>query len=379
MKHRSRITFAAIGTSLAIAFTAGCTHRAAFAQAAPPAVPVNLVQVMQRDVPVYGEWVGTTEGYVNAQIQPQVSGYLIRQDYREGASVAKDQILFEIDPRPFQAVLDQARAQLAGDQAQLGKAKLDVQRDIPEAQAKAIPQSQLDNDRQALLAAQAAVQAGSAAVEQAELNLGYTKVRSLVSGIAGIAVVQVGNLVSPSTVLTAVSQINPIKVYFPVGEREYLRMSAGGAGSVAGFRRPLQMILADGSTYRFPGHVLFADRQVDPQTGTIRIVGSFPNPRDLLRPGQYARIRALTETLKNALVVPQTAVTQLQSNYQVAVVGSDNVAHIRPVQVGPTFGTMWVIAKGLQPGDRVVRDGAQGLRDGEKVAPRAASAPAGGR
>ncbi|MGH9739078.1 MAG: efflux RND transporter periplasmic adaptor subunit [Candidatus Acidiferrales bacterium] len=372
MKRRKKATFLFGITLVAVAFSAACAHRNVPAQTTP-AIPVNLVAVKQEDVPVYSQWVGTLQGYINAQIRPQVSGYLIRQDYREGTAVTKDQVLFEIDPRPFQAVLDQARAQLAGDQAHLGEARLDVARDIPEAQVNAIPQSQMDDDRQALLAAQAAVQAGRATVEQAQLNLGYTKVRSIISGIAGIAVIQVGNLVNSTTVLTAVSQVNPIKVYFPVNEQDYMRMAASGAGSVAGFHHPLQMIFANGTTYRFPGHVLFADRQVDPQTGTISIVGAFPNPRDLLRPGQYVRIRALTEILKNALVVPQTAVTQLQSNSQIAVVGPGNVAHIRTVEVGATIGTMWVITKGLQPDERVVIDGAQGIRNGEKVTSGAAA------
>lgn len=378
MKHNMRKVPVITGALFALALCTGCARRVASAQA-PPVPQVDVVSVTQRDVRIYGEWVGTLEGYVDAQIQPHVTGYVIRQDYREGAPVAKDQVLFEIDPRPFQAVLDQARAQLAADQAQLGKVKLDVARDVPEAQAKAIPQSQLDNDRQALLADQAAVQAGRAAVEQAELNVGYTKVRSLVSGIAGIATVQVGNLVGPSSVLTSVSQVNPIKVYFPVSEQEYLRM-AGGAGAIAAFRNPLQITLSDGAIYSRKGRVLFADRQVDPQTGTIRIVGSFPNPRDLLRPGQYARVRALTETLKNALLVPQSAVSQLQGMDQVAVVGPDNLVRIQTVQIGPTQGTMWVITSGLKLGERVVRDGTQLVRSGEKVNPRAvATPPAGGR
>ncbi len=371
---------AGAGIVLALMFAAGCQRRAA-AQQRRPAPVVEVASVAQKDVPVYGEWVGTLEGYVTARIQPQVSGYLIRQDYREGSFVQKDQVLFEIDPRPFQATLDQARAQLAGDQAQLGKATLDVKRDIPEAKAKAIPQSQLDNDTQALLAARAAVQAGRAAVETAELNLGYTKVRSLIAGIAGIAAVQVGNLVGPPTMLTAVSQVNPIKVYFPVSEQEYLRMARGrkGPGGLGGFGQSLHLTLSDGSAYPYPGRILFTAREVNQQTGTIQLVGAFSNPRNLLRPGQYARIRALTETLKNALLVPQSAVTELQGGYQVTVVGANNRVHIQPVEVGPTMGKLWVVTKGLTPGERVISEGAQGVRDGEVVNPKAAAAPAGGR
>ncbi|MDE3136026.1 MAG: efflux RND transporter periplasmic adaptor subunit [Acidobacteriota bacterium] len=371
---------AGAGIVLALVFATGCQRRAA-AQERRPAPVVEVVTAVQQDVPVYGEWVGTLEGYVTAQIQPHVSGYLIRQDYREGSFVQKDQVLFEIDPRPFQATLDQARAQLAAAQAQLGKTKLDVNRDIPEAKAKAIPQSQLDNDTQSMLAARAAVQAGQAAVENAELDLGYTKVRSLIAGIAGIAEVQVGNLVGPPTVLTAVSQVDPIKVYFPVNEQEYLRMARGrkGPNGLGGFGQSLQLTLADGSVYPYRGRILFSAREVNQQTGTIRLVGSFPNPRNLLRPGQYARIRALTETVKNAMLVPQSAMIELQGSYQVAVVGADNRVHITPVEVGPTMGKLWVVTSGLTPGARVVSEGTQSVRDSEVVNPKTAAAPAGAR
>ncbi len=360
--------------ALAVVSYAGCGKKAVSAPPRPSPV-VEVAPVVQKDVPVYGNWVGTLEGYVNARISPQVSGYLIRQDYREGGLVEKDQVLFEIDPRPFQATLDQAKAQLAEAQAQLAKATLDVNRDIPEARAHAIPQSQLDNDRQAQLAAQALVQADQAAVEQASLNLGYTKVRSLVPGIAGITTVQVGNLVGPSTVLTSVSQVNPIKVYFPISEQEYLRIAGKVAPGTVDFLShadpiALQLILSDGSNYPYRGRILFAGREVDPATGTIQIVGEFPNRRGVLRPGQYARVRALTEVLKGALLVPQRAVTQLQGTYQVAVVGAGNQVEIRTVQVGQTVGTDWVVTEGLQPGERVVAEGAQKVRPGEKVTPK---------
>lgn len=371
----------AAGVALALAVCAGCDSRGRSAPALPPPT-VAVVQVTQQNVPIYGNWVGTLEGYVNAQIQPQVTGYLIRQDYREGGLVRKGQTLFEIDPRPFQAALDQAKAQLAEAQAQLAKATLDVNRDVPEAQAHAIPQSQLDNDRQAQLAAKAAVEAGQATVETASLNLGYTKVRSLIGGIAGIATVQVGNLVGPSSALTSVSRVNPIKVYFPISEPEYLSLAGGTASRWAGLlsragSASLQLILSDGSTYPYRGRILFADRQVDPQTGTIQIVGTFPNPRDILRPGQYARVRALTQILKNALLVPQSAVTQLQGGYQVAVIGSRNTVEVRAVEVGPMTGTMWVIESGLKLGERVAAAGVGTLRPGAPVRP--VEAPAGSR
>jgi RND family efflux transporter MFP subunit len=364
---------AAIAVLLTVAATVGCERRVESAPP-PPAPSVEVATAVQRDVPVQGQWVGTLQGYVNAQISPQVSGYLVRQDYQEGGFVRKGQLLFEIDPRPFQAALDQAKGQLAQAEAQLANAQINVNRDVPEAEAHAIPQSQLDNDTQTLRGAKAAVETDQAAVETAALNLGYTKVLSLVDGIAGIASVQVGNLVSQSTVLTSVSQVDPVKVYFPISEQEYLRMADGGApGSVDWLshasRIPLTLVLADGTTYQYRGRIIFADRQVDSQTGTIQIVGEFSNPHRLLRPGQYAQIRALTEVLKGAVLVPQAAVTQLQGGYQVDVVDTNNVVQIRNVQVGPTAGTQWVIAAGLKPGERVVAVGTEKVRQGELVKP----------
>src|SRR5271156_306419 len=342
--------------------------------AAPPAPVVEVAPVIQKDVPVQGDWVGTLQGYVNAQIQPQVSGYLIRQDYHEGALVKRGQLLFEIDPRPFQAALDQAKGQLAQAQAQMANADINVKRDIPEAEAHAIPQSQLDNDTQSLLAAKAAVEADQAAVEQATLNVGYTKVISWIDGIAGITTVQVGNFVVQSTVLTAVSQVNPIKVYFPISEQEYLRLADGGAPGSADFlthasRIPLKLTLADGSTYQHSGRIIFTDRQVDVQTGTIQIVGEFPNSKNLLRPGQYARVEAPTGNISGALLVPQSAVSQLQGSDQVTVIGADNRAQLRTVQVGPTVGTLWVITSGLKPGERVIAVGADKVKEGGLVNP----------
>jgi RND family efflux transporter MFP subunit len=355
------------------ALDAGCERPVASAAAPAPPV-VEVTPVIQKDVPLEGEWVGTLEGYVNAQIQPHVSGYLIRQDYQEGGFVRQGQVLFEIDPRPFQAALDQAKGQLAQAEAQMANAELNVKRDVPEAEAHAIPQSQLDTDTQALRGAEAAVEANQAAVEQASLNLGYTKVLSLIDGIAGINTVQVGNLVGPSTVLTAVSQVSPTKVYFPISEQEYLRMADGGAPGTVDWlthasRIPLQLILADGTTYLYPGRIVFADRQVNTQTGTIQIVGEFPNPKNLLRPGQYARIRALTGYLPKASLVPQAAVNQQQGTYQVTVVGADNHAQLRTVAVGPRVGTLWVITSGLKPGERVVAVGAEKTKEGELVNP----------
>jgi RND family efflux transporter MFP subunit len=370
MKQISTVLVSAVLLLLAL----GCSNGNVRAAAPPPPPVVEVAPVIQKDVPVQGEWVGTLDGYVNAQIQPQVGGYLIRQDYHEGALVKKGQLLFEIDPRPFQAVLDQAKGQLAQAEAQMANADQNVKRDIPEAEAHAIPQSQLDTDTQSLRGAKAAVEAGQAAVEQAELNLGYTRVVSLIDGIAGINTVQVGNLVGPSTVLTAVSQVSPIKVYFPISEQEYLRMADGGGPGSVDFlthtsRIPLRLTLADGSVYPHPGRIIFADRQVNTQTGTIQIVGEVPNSKNLLRPGQYARIQTPTGNITGALLVPQAAVNQQQGTYQVTVVGTDNRVQLRTVQVGPREGTFWVITTGLKPGERVVAVGAEKTKEGELVNP----------
>ncbi len=350
--------------------------------AAPAITPeVKVVGVEQRNVPIVSEWVATLDGFVNAQIQPQVTGYLVKQNYREGSPVRKGDVLFEIDPRPFEAVLDQAKAQLAQAQAQLGKTKLDVDRDTPLAKERAIAQSQLDNDIQANLAAEAAVQSSKAQVEQAQLNLGFTHVTSLVDGIAGIAQVQIGNLVNPLTVLTSVSQVNPIKAYFPISEQEYLRL-AEKINSQTKYEKPkdaplLDLVLADGSVYPQKGTILYTDRQVDIATGSIRIASSFPNPKNILRPGQFGRVRAATYTRENALLVPQRAVIEIQGTYQLAVVGSDNKVSIRIVKVGERVGSQWIIDSGVKPGDVVIVEGVQKVRDGSSVNPTRLSASLG--
>jgi membrane fusion protein (multidrug efflux system) len=340
-----------------------------------PVPEVEVATVETRDVPVYGEWVATLDGYVNAEIRPQVSGYIIKQNYTEGSLVRKGQVLFEIDPRPFQATLDRAKGDLAQAQAQLGKSTLDVERDTPLAEARAIAKSQLDNEVQAKLGAQAAVESAKAAVEQAELNLEWTKVTSLVNGIAGIAQVQMGNLVGPSSILTSVSQVDPIKTFFPITEHEYLlAQSKGNASSgkhpISFFGNSLQLILTDGRIYPQKGKILLADRQVDPGTGTIRIVAAFPNPGNVLRPGQYGRVRVETRMKKGALLLPQSAVAHLQGSYQVAVVGSDHKVSMRAVKPGATVGTMWVIDEGLKPGEQVVVEGLQQLKEGTLVTPK---------
>jgi membrane fusion protein (multidrug efflux system) len=343
---------------------------------------VEVATVEQRNVTLYGDWVATLDGYVNAQIQPQVSGYMIKQDYREGSVVESDQVLFEIDSRPFQATLDQVEGQLAQAQAQLALAAINVKRDTPLAQAHAIAQSQLDNEIQQRAAQGAAVRAAEANVEQARLNLGFTKVRSLVTGVAGRAMTQVGNLVSQSTALTTVSQVNPIKVYFSISEQEYLglsgRVKAGGKADLlsSGNAIPLELTLGNGSIYPYKGKIVFVDRQVNPQTGTIQIAGSFPNPQNLLRPGQFGRIRAETDVRHDALLIPQRAVNELQGSYQVAVIGSGNVVQIRSVALGPQLGSDLIITSGIKPNERVVTEGVSKLKDGMRVSPQPTSVAA---
>ncbi len=386
----SRVIAAAALSAAAFFSLEGCASKQASANVAPPPPEVLVTPVIQKDVPIYGDWVATLDGYVNANIQPQVSGYLIKQNYREGSLVHKGAILFEIDPRPFQAALDQAQAQVAQARGQLAQAEaqfelanINVNRDTPLAAARAIAQSQLDNDVQTraqnqaqIKTAQANIQTYEAAVEQAQLNLGFTHVTSLIDGIAGIATTQIGNLVGPSTILTSISQVDPIKAYFPISEQEYLALAGRvGQGGSPDFLRadspvPLQMTLSNQSIYPRQGRIVFADRQVNNQTGTIRIVGAFPNPGNVLRPGQFGRIRALTTLRKGALLVPQRAVSELQGNYQIAVVGPGNHIALTNVQVGDRVGEMWIINSGLQPGEQVVSEGLTKVRDGLLVNPK---------
>jgi membrane fusion protein, multidrug efflux system len=413
-------------------------------QAAPPALAVEVVQVKQEDVPIYSEWIGTTDGMVNADIKAQVTGYLLRQNYKEGSLVKKGELLFEIDPRPFQAALEQANGQVAQFQGQLEQAisqvtqaeaqvaqansqllqaqaqlsqaqanqvktQLDVNKYAPLAEQKAVTQQDYDNAAQTNAAAKAqveAVQAGveaaraqlrvanaqigtakaaiatakgqvenaRAAVKTAALNLGFTRIISPIDGVAGIAQAQVGNLISASSLLTTVSTLDPIKVYFTLSEQEYLRFTkrdlidAQAGASVA--QLELELILADGSTYPRKGSFLFADRQVDPKTGAIRMAGVFLNPGNVLRPGQYGRVRAVTSTKEGALLVPQRAVTELQGSYQVAVVGGDNKVSLRPVKVGERVDTMWIIEDGLKAGEHVIAEGTQKVKPGVKVDPK---------
>lgn len=393
-------TIMAGGVGLAVIATIFLAARSKAKPTSPDSAPpigVKVAQVRSESVPVYHEWVGTLTGLVNATIKAQVKGYLLRQDYKQGSYVRKGQLLFEIDPRPFQAALGQAKgqlaqakAQLAQDRAQLAiaranqlKSQLNVDKYTPLAKAQAASQQDLDNAVQTNLANKAQVQSAAAAiatakaqievakaaVETATINLDFTRVTSPINGIAGIAQAQVGDLVSAdSGPLTTVSTLNPIKDYFPVSEQAYLELQRRFSHSGKKHWK-LQLILSDGSVYPHEGTFDFADRAVDPATGTIQLAGLFPNPGNVLRPGQFGKIRAVVRTQENALLVPQRAVTELQGSYQVDVVGSDHRVSIRPIQVGDQVGTMWTVAKGLKAGEQVVAEGQQLLRPGALVRP----------
>jgi membrane fusion protein (multidrug efflux system) len=355
--------------AILVLFAAGCKKK----PAPPPPPEVQVITLAPTNVPIFEEWIGTLDGFVNAQIHAQVTGYLFTQNYAEGRELKKDDLLFQIDPRPFQAELDQALAKLALDKAQAGKTELDVKRYTPLAKEQAISQEELDDAIQANLGADAQVKADEAAVENAQLNLGFTKIKSPIDGLAGIALAQIGDLVGQSggSVLTTVSTINPIKVYFQVSEQSYLTFWRRLVGSGnADENLPLQLIFADGSVYPEQGNFSFADRQVNPNTGTLQIVGLFSNANYMLRPGQYGRVRAQTQTITNALLVPQRAVTELQGTYQVTVVGETNTVHLQSVTVGEQIGSNWIIENGLKPGDRVVVEGGQKVKEGAMVNPK---------
>jgi len=400
--------WAAIVLISAALAAAGCARSTASADVGPPDVEVTPVQ--RKDIPVYREWIGTLDGMGNAAIRAQVTGYLLSQNYSEGSFVRKGQLLFEIDPRPFQAAVDQARGQLAQANGQVAQAKaqlldaqarlvsaeanqgrtqLDVNRYIPLAQQQAITQQEFDNATQNNLsakaqveaakaqtetakaqiqAANAAVEAAKAAVESAQVNLGFTRLTSPIDGIAGIAQIQIGNLVSPTTnAITTVSTVDPIKVNFAVSDQEYLQ-----------FRRldtpmkllELELVLSDGTVYPHKGKFGFADRQVSENTGAIQMIGLFPNPGNILRPGQYGKVRAATATIHGALLVPQPAVSELQGGYEVAVLDSANKVSVETVKVGDRVGSMWVIREGLKPGQRVVVEGVQKAVAGKTVNPK---------
>ena len=444
-RHKLLISTIAVAIILILGALIVAGRSGKSAQASPRPLDVEVIKVEQQDVPIYSEWIGTTDGMVNAEIKAQVTGYLLRQDYKEGSFVKKGQLLFEIDPRPFQAALDQAngqvaqflgqleqansqvtqaeaqvgqansqllqaQAQLAQAQANQVKTQLDVNKYAPLAEQKAVTQQDYDNAVQSNVVAKAQVEAAKAGVETAraqvraanaqigtakatiatakgqvenarasvrtaELNLGFTRIISPIDGVAGIAQAQVGNLISTtSSPLTTVSTVDPIKVFFTLNERDYLNFTkrnlidAQQGASVE--QLELELLLADGTSYPQKGSFFFADRQVDPKTGAIRLAGIFPNPGNVLRPGQYGRVRAVISTKEEALLVPQRAVTELQGSYQVAVVGADNKIEIRTVKVSDRTGTMCIIEDGLKSGEIVVAEGTQKVKPGTVVNPK---------
>jgi RND family efflux transporter MFP subunit len=341
------------------------------APAAPPVPTVQVVQVIQRDVPIFHEWIGNLDGFVNAEIKPQVSGYVMAQVYRDGAYVRKDDVLFLIDPRNYRAADADAKATLDRSIAALEKSRLDVKRDQEQFAGQAITRQQLDNDLAAEREAAALVESNRAKLRQAQLNSGWTQVTSLIDGIAGIARVQVGNLVNTSTTLTTVSQVDPIKAEFNINEVEYLNSQQGNHWAEPGLRDdpPLELILQNGSIYPHKGTVQAVNRQFSPQTGTITIQGSFPNPGRILRPGQYARVRAAVETQKNAALIPARAINELQGNIQVGVVEPDGKLAIRNVRTTGQVGSMAVVTEGLSTGENVVVSDLARLKPGMTVHP----------
>lgn len=444
VKHKLLISLIVVASLviIGVVLVAGRSNKQE--KGAPPPLAVEVVQVEQQDVPVYSEWIGTTDGMVNADIRAQVTGYLLRQNYKEGSFVKRGQLLFEIDPRPFQAALEQANGEVAQFQGQLGQAnsqliqaeaqlaqansqlsqaqaqlaraqanqvrtQLDVNKYAPLAEQKAVTQQDYDNAIQAnvvakadIKAAEGGIEAGraqvrvanaqigtakaaiatakgqvenaSAAVKAAALNLGFTRIISPIDGIAGSAQAQIGNLISAASPLTTVSTLDPIKFYFTLGEQEYLLFNKhnliGAQPSTSVAQLELELILSDGTTFPQKGRFFFADRQVDPTTGAIRLAGIFLNPGNVLRPGQYGRVRAVTSVKEGALLIPQRAISELQGSYQVALVGADKKVSIRGVKVSERSGSMWVVEDGLKLGELVVAEGTQKVRPGMTVEPK---------
>jgi len=364
---------------LLLAMIAGCSSQEE--KPAPPPPGVTVTPVIQKDVDIQQEWVGTMLGNVDADIRPKVEGFLLSQDYSEGSYVNKGQPMFQLDQRQAQAAVQQAQGRLERTRASLGQAQIDVKRYTPLVAQKAVSQAELDKALSMERAATAEVGADQAAVDNAKLNLGWTTVTSPISGIAGISKVGIGDLMTPTTLMTTVSSVNPIYVDFNIAEQDYMRFVREKVGQGSG--RSLQLILGDATVFPQRGRALLVNREVDAHTGTIQVRAEFPNPGNVLRPGQYARIRAITEVRKGALVVPQQAVLELQGIYQVGVVGTDNIVTIKTVKLGPQLADVWLVESGLQAGDSVVVDGLQRIKNGMTVAPTPfkdtqASAPTGG-
>ncbi len=351
---------------MTLAACVGCSTKAE--NTTPPPPPgVTVTPVIQKDAPIYQEWVGTMAGNVDADIRPKVSGFLLAQLYQEGSYLNKGQPMFQLDQRETQAVVAQAQGELERALARLHQAQVDVDRYTPLVAQKAVSQAELDKALSMKAEATGQINANQAILDNAKLDVGWTTVTSPISGIAGVSKVQIGDLMSPNSVMTTVSSVNPIFVDFSIAEQDYLRFVREKTGRAAG--QSVELILGDASVYPERGHLNFVNREVDSRTGTIQIRAEFPNPGNVLRPGQYARIRAVTELRKDALLIPQQAVSELQGIYQVGVVASDNTATIKSVKLGPQFGDMWVVEEGLKAGDNVVVDGLQRIKNGMTVSP----------
>lgn len=365
--------------ALVMAICAGCFSNAE--KPAPPAPGVTVTPAILKDVPVLQEWVGTMLGNVDADIRPKVDGFLLGRLYQQGSYLEKGQPMFQLDERQAQAAVEQAKGNLERARASLGQAQIDVRRYTPLVAQKAVSQAELDKALSSETAAKAEVDANQALLDNAKLNLGWTTVTSPISGIAGVSKVQIGDLMTPITIMTTISSVNPIYVDINIAEQDYIRFIREKTGRSAG--ENLELILGDGTVYPRRGHALFVNREVDSRTGTIQVRGEFPNPGNVLRPGQYARIRAITEMHRSAVLIPQQAVSELQGVYQVGVVTPDNKVTIRTVKLGPQSGSMWVVESGLEAGDNVVVDGLQRIKTGMTVAPTAfkdtqTTAPTGG-
>ncbi len=360
-----RISRPLLASLLLLATIVGCSSKEE--KPAPPPLGVTVTPVVQKDVPIHQEWVGTMVGNVDAEIRPKVEGFLLTRLYTEGSYVEKGQPMFQLDKRQAQAAVEQATGNLERARAALSQAQIDVRRFTPLVAQKAVSQAELDKATSSERAASATVDADQAALDNAKLNLGWTTVTSPISGIAGVAKIGIGDLITPTTVMTTVSTVNPIYVDINIAEQDYMRFQRNKPNQS---KQPnLELILGDGTIYPQRGSVRFVNREVDSRTGTIQVRGEFPNPGNVLRPGQYARIRAVTELRKAAFLIPQQSVSELQGVYQVGVVGSDNKVTIKTVKLGPQFGDMWVVESGLQPGENVIVDGLQRVKTGMTVAP----------
>jgi RND family efflux transporter MFP subunit len=387
---------AVIAAAWAIAAISGCEKKEAPPPPAPP--DVTVAEVVQQDVPVFNEWVAQLNGPVNADITPKVQGYLLKQAYQNGFFVKKGQLLFELDPRQYEAAVESAKASVSASQAEFGKYQNDVARDTPLAAQNAIPQKQLDTDTSNRDAAAADVKAKQADLDNAQLNLAWTKIYSPIDGIAGVSNSQIGDLVGTTTKMATVSQVNPIWAYWNVSESQFLGVATRVNGIITGksnelTRKPVEFIQANDVPYPQKGKFIYVNRAVGTSTGTIQIAAEFANPQAVLRPGGFGRVRIQTGNSANALLVPQPAVIEVQSQYLIIAIGPDNKAHFRPVKMGERVGPNWIVTEGVKPGEKVVVEGIERLQMAAAAMPQlakegipvsakpyapAAAAPAGG-